>query len=196
MGDIQYIVQHLTDDLEPVARLARRFSGHDSCVDPISGGAFLSHRPGIAPEAYALRIYAGVGDSIITEYEEVRGITICPAYRDVLRKMNGAILFGLSLFGLPASMTKRPPLLNRSTVWPLDIATAQKQWRAPFKVPIDWLFVGFGPYSSKEHLGYFITPGDSVEARRKGGEKVEGWSSLRSFLEHELPRAEAAYPPA
>lgn len=58
----------------------------------------------------------------------------------------------------------------------------------------EWFLIGFGPYSEKEHVGYFIVPGDGVEAIRKGGEKVERWPSIRSLLEHELVRAEAAYP--
>ena len=194
MANLQQILQELTGDLEPVARLAQRFVEQDSLVDPISGGAFLSHRPRIALQAYALRIYAGIDDSTLAEYEDIHGLTICSTYRAVLRKMNGASLFEISLFGLPISMTKRPPLLDRSTAWPFDVATAQKNWSLPYNVPCDCFFMGYGPHSDKEHLGYFIVPGDGIVAMLKGGEKVERWPSIRSFLEHELARAEAAYP--
>ena len=126
MDRLDGILQQLTDDLEPIGLLASRFIGRDNCLDPISGAALLSHRPKIAPMAYALRIYPGVDDQMIAEYEDIHKIMICPTYRAVLRKMNGASLFKVSLFGLPASMAKRPPLMDRTTAWTLDIATARK----------------------------------------------------------------------
>src|SRR4030088_1445066 len=100
--------------------------------------------------------------------------------------MNAASLFEVSLFGRPKSMMERPPRLDRSTAWPFDLATAQKRWSLPYKVPGDWFFMCNGPYSEKEHVGYFIAPNNEIGAIRKGGEKVEHRSSVRSLLECEL----------
>ncbi len=193
MAEIETILQQLTGDLEPVAIVAQRLIGQDSFVDPVSGGAFMSHRPQIAPQAYALRIYPGLNEDVIAAYENIHSISICSTYREVLTKMNGAHLFGLSLFGVPAPMAKRPPLLDRSAVWPFDIATGQKDWRSPYRAPAGWFFLGYGPFSETEDVGYFITPDDRVEAVLKGGKSVERWSSIRSMLEHELARAETVY---
>ena len=194
MEQLHIILQQLTDELEPIRLLAQRFVGQDSGSDPISSAALLSHRPKIAPLAYALTIYPGVDDHAIAEYEDIHRIRICPTYRAVLRKMNGASLFKVSLFGLPPSMTKRPPLLDRRTAWPLDISIAQEHWSMKYKVPSDWFFIGYGPYSDWEHLGYFILPDDRIAAIREGGERVGDWASIRGFLEKELTRAEAGYP--
>jgi hypothetical protein len=66
-------------------------------------------------------------------YEDIHDITICPAYRAVLARMKGAMLFEVSLFGLPKTMAEKPPRLDRSTVWPFDLATAQKHWSLPLR---------------------------------------------------------------
>jgi hypothetical protein len=107
MERLHDILQHLTDDLEPIGILARRFVGQHSCVDSIPGGAFISHHPRIAPLAYALRVYAGVDDNAISEYEDIQGIMICSTYGAALRKMKGASLFEISLFGLPPDSALR-----------------------------------------------------------------------------------------
>ena len=103
-----------------------------------------------------------------------------------------ASLFELSLFGVPPSMATRPPLLDRSTAWPLDVGTAQTNWRSEYQT--DDFFIGVGPYARDEHVGYFMWANGGGEALRKNGEQVGQWSDLREFLTSELERAEGLYP--
>ncbi len=127
-------LEHLTGELEPVRDLVLRFLDRGSCIDAASGALCVSHRPGIAPEAGALRLFHAVGDRVISTYEQIHSITICPEYRSVLKRMNGAFLFEISLFGLPPSMCRVPPLLDRSTAWPLDLGSAQRNWAREYNV--------------------------------------------------------------
>jgi hypothetical protein len=108
--------------------------------------------------------------------------------------MNGAWLFRVALFGVPPMMAKRPPQVDRSTGWPLDIGAAQRNWRLDYNsTPTDF-FIGYGPYSDDEHLGYFLWPNGGIEALRRNGDRHGQWNDFASFLVDELTRAEAVYP--
>jgi hypothetical protein len=91
-------------------------------------------------------------------------------------------------------MAKRPPQIDRSTAWPLDIGTAQENWRLDYQSTPSDFFIGYGPHSDDEHLGYFLWPNGGVEALRRNGDRRGQWSDFRSFLAEELARAESIYP--
>lgn len=193
MTTAEELISGLSDDLEPVRVVAKRFLGADSCVDPATGALCASHRPRIAPLAYALRIFPGAGRSLIASYEGVHEIKICGSYRSLLMRMNGAYLFQIDLFGIPPTMATCPPLLDRSALWLLDLATAQKYWWRKYTTGED-CFVGYGPYSSNDPLGYFMSEDGAVRAVQVGGAVFRSWPSVRGFLTDELARAESAFP--
>ena len=99
----------------------------------------------------------------------------------------------MKLLGLPRSMAETPRKLDRSTVWPLDLATGQKSWRAVYDAPPSDFFIVYGPYSREEHVGYFLTPTSRVSRFRRSGELTGEWSSLTTFIDSELIRAQAVY---
>ena len=90
-------------------------------------------------------------------------------------------------------MAKRPPLLDRSASWPMDISDAQMLWRNPYPASADEFFIGIGPDSNDEHAGYFLWANGGVEALRKNGEQMGEWADFGEFLTEEIARAEGLY---
>jgi hypothetical protein len=198
--EMKAFLESLEGSLLPVRQTAERIFDEDSCVDPPSGALLISRRTSIAPEAFAFVLFPGIDAKLVAHYETVHGVrgthefSIPNAFRQVLKHLNGADLFQVSLFGVPRTMAGNPPLLSRSMRQPLDLATANQSWSAKYKPRSDQFHIGSGPYSSHESLGYFLSPDGAVEARRVGGECFATWQSIASFLSNELSRAESLYP--
>ncbi len=188
------IIAGLTNDLEPISRLANRMLAEDLPCGSAHGRLQLSERPHVGEEAYAVTLFMGVETEVIERYQILHKIEIPESYREILRMLNGANLFRLNLYGLPASMTKDPPLLDRTEIQPLDLATANRNWRHPFTADGSLFQIGGGPWSASENLGYFLSSDGGVRALRKQDLLVSSWSSVEKFLEDELPRVEAQYP--
>ena len=187
-------LEHLAGPLAPVREVALRLSGPDVKIDVVSGALCISRRPSVGSETFALRIFPGITPSVISDYETIHHCKIAELYGEFLQSMNGAHLFEISLFGIPPSMAKQSPQIDRSTAWPLDIGTAQEHCRRDYpSSPADY-FIGYGPYSSDEHVGYFLWPNGGVEAVRGNGERYDQWSDFRTFLTAELERAELVFP--
>lgn len=192
-------VELLDGELAPLRRVAGRFAGGDSWIDPTSGAALLSPRPAIAPEAYACVMFPGVSPKDIARYEEVRRSTdrqpldIPEVYKNVLLRLNGATLFRMTLFGLPTGMCQDPPMLDRSARQPLDLGTANSSWRKPYAPRPSQFQFGSGPYAHEENTAYFLNEDGSIDALLHGGRRVWTWSSLKPFLTTELARAEALF---
>ena len=169
-------------------------------IDPKTGVALVNHRPKVAPEAYALVIYPGITEAEVARYEKLheesagRTLLIPAVYRAVLARLNGAFLFQAALFGIPRSMLQDPPLLDRSTLQPLDIGSANAMWRLKYKVDPALLYFGDGPHSNTENLGYFLADNGAVETYKRGGKRLESWPSLGTFISAEIARLEAAWP--
>lgn len=191
-GDFDAFMASLHGDLAPIQELASRLRSGD--CDETPDAFALSHRPHIAPFAYALRLYKPLSPVTIATYQQLHGLEIVPQYLSVLQKLNGIDAFQFSLFGVPPSMANNPPLLNRSVAQPYDIATANRSWRLEYPVPVNWFHIGGGPYSFDENIGYFIDQDGTIQASRKNGELLRSWSSFRKFLADELALAEAGYP--
>jgi hypothetical protein len=73
------------------------------------------------------------------------------------------------------------------------LATAQKYWRRKY-ITAEGCFIGYGPDSASDHLGYFMSEDGYVRAVQEGGAVLRSWSSVREFLTDELARAESGYP--
>jgi len=124
---IDNFIGTLSGDLDPLRELAQEFGSSGSAVtdDEIA----LSHRPHVAPEAYALRLYAPLPSEVIQKYQNLHG-ALPRQYLAVLAKLNGLHAFELSLFGIPRSMANDPPLLNRSLSQPYDVGTVNRSWKS------------------------------------------------------------------
>lgn len=192
-------LQALTGELEPIRQTTERLVDQTAKVDPLAT-LLISHRAAIGTQAYAIVLFAGVSDDLIADYEQLHvsrapaKFAIPEAYRAILRALNGAHIYQMSLYGLPVSMSRDPPLLNRSVRQPLDLATANSHWKTPYAPNGSQFHFGSGPFSDDENLGYFLNPDGSIEARRVGGEGIGTWTSMTDFLAQEVVRFESLYP--
>jgi hypothetical protein len=190
--ELSALLDTFTDNLEPVRSLAARLSSEGSSTG--SASISLAPRPALGADACALELFYPPPSETLARYEGVHGIAISPVYREVLGQLNGMHAFELHLFGVPPSMARIPPLLDRSASHPLDLATANRHWRGEHAVEGDLFHFGGGPFSIDERVGYFLDAEGMIRSCRKNGREVESWKSFRDFLDAELRRAEADYP--
>ena len=180
-------LQALTGELEPIRQAAERLVDQTAKVEIPVETILISHRPAIGTEAYVIVLYPGVSEEHIADYEQIQSgrlpasFVIPRAYRALLQALNGADLYQMSLYGLPVSMSGNPPLLNRSVRQPLDLATANFNWKSQYRPSESQFHFGSGPYSDAENIGYFLNPDRSIESRRAGGEVFGTWASMGIF---------------
>ena len=197
---VQSTIAALDDDLAPIRLVAERVADADSVIDPRTAAALLSRRPKIGVEAYACVVFAGVAPDVMTRYEEIqrsignRDFEIPLSYRNVLHRLNGAWIFQVSLYGLPPSMCQKPPLLDRSSRQPLDLGTANQNWRKRYSTDLNHFHFGSGPHTFQENVAYFLDGDGRVFSLLPGAQQVSEWSSIQAFLSAEIPRAESLYP--
>jgi hypothetical protein len=144
-------------------------------------------------------LHPGIADDLIDHYVAMHStrsqFSLPEQYRTILRRLNGAHIFDLSLFGIPVSMAAKPPLLNRSVRQPFDLATANSSWSVSYKPEARQFHFGGGPYSWDENLGYFLNVDGSVGAKREGGQSFKFWPSVSEFPLDEIRRNEVLYGP-
>ena len=193
------MLSNLDRELTPIQLLAERLANSDSSIDLPTGAALISHRPHVGTEAYACVIFPGIGEEQTTCYEKLQSsrgndpFTIPNAYRSIVRRMNGAQFFRLTLYGLPPSMCQLPPLLNRAVRQPLDLGTANQRWRKKYSSDPALFHFGSSPYSPEANVGYFLKSNGSVVALLKGDHQECEWPSIERFLSQELLRAEQQF---
>lgn len=183
------------EPLAPINGVVAELVQHGEEVDFSRPGVVrISKRPKMGTEAYAVLLFSAIAEETITRYEEIHSVSIPGLYRHVLSATSGAFLFDLSLYGVPPSMAQDPPLLDRSQVWPLDLATANRLWRVGFTQDPDGFHFGGSPWDTHENVGYFLFADGSVRALLKGNQPAGDWASLEEFLEKELERCRLLYP--
>jgi hypothetical protein len=191
------ILEALDGELVPIRRIAERFA--DVAIEAGTGAALISHRPAIAPEAYACVLFPGITTSAIRRYDEIRRssgreiIEIPEVYKSVLLRINGAAVFGMNLFGVPPTMLNDPPLLDRTSRRPLDLGMANSLWRKRYAPRQSQFQFGSAPYSKEENTAYFLNEDGTIEALLGGGQRIRSWSSLGAFLSAELARSEELF---
>jgi hypothetical protein len=196
--EVHSMLLHLDQELTPIRLLAERLANSDASIDS-AGAALIAHCPHVGPEAFACVIFPGIGEEQTGIYEQLQNsrnndrFTIPIAYRHIVRRMNGAQFFRLSLYGLPSSIRQIPPMLNRSLRQPLDLGTANQLWRKKYSSDSGLFHFGSGPYSPEENVGYFLKPNGRVVALLKGERQAYEWPSFEEFLSRELPRAEELF---
>lgn len=196
--EIARFLTTLTGPLTPIREVAAKCLDATAKFDKRSKAYLIGHRPQVAPEAYAVELYPGVDDAAMDRYCRIHSkirfpVSIPESGRALLRVLNGARIFGGDLFGLPASMRRARPELDRSLRQSLDIATANEIWRIRYKVDAQLFFIGSGSYTYEENAGYFLAPDGHVEVYLPKAKQVEAYSSIEEFLAAELQRLEVNY---
>ncbi len=187
------IINSLDGDLQPIAEMVGTLLSQGVESRSVDGNLQLVRKPGFGSEAYAVTLFKGVEDRTIDRYERIHSVNIPETYRDVLHVLNGASVFGLNLYGVPSSMTKDPPLLDRSAVQPLDIATANARWRFGFTNDESLFQIGGAPWTPEENVAYFLTVDSGVASIRKHNAINASWDGLQTFLGEEIDRAQQVY---
>ena len=195
MNTIIAEVKELTrEKFAEIASAIERLEITDSTIDIKYGTYCISHRPNIAPKAFAIWIFPGIDEITISQYEKTNKVTIPDVYRDFLYTMNGATIFKLDLFGIPLSMVNEPPTVDRSTVTPKDISIANKRSLSEKSNKENSIFVfGGGPWTLEERVRYFLNEKEQVFSFKSNGEQVGQWSSFKQFLKEEIVRVEKEY---
>ena len=133
--------------------------------------------PWDAPQAAAYWIFEPLSFAM--------NIKVPPEYGAILQSMNGFRGLGFDLYGFPS-----PELLvNRKTVRPLSIRTANEHWRYEFRGAEHWFHFGGCELTPEENGGYFYA-GEKIVCLTEHGTVVDSWASFREFLESEVQRTE------
>ncbi|MEZ5853652.1 MAG: hypothetical protein R3D67_02500 [Hyphomicrobiaceae bacterium] len=101
-----------------------------------------------------------------------------------------ANLYELGLFGLPPSMLRDPPSISREDFQPLDLATANKYWRANYDAPSDALHFA-SCYVDQIGHGDFLFEDGRITRHAAGGTSTSEWAGFDTYLTEELDRMKA-----
>ena len=189
---IDALLRSLAGDLQPIRAMLEKHLERGSDAKLSSDALEMARSPKTGWPVFT--IFPGIPEPLLQTYERIHEVELHPQYRQILGSMNGAFLFQLSLFGVPPSMAKEPPLLDRSRAWPLDVGTAQSDWKDRYTQDREQFYFGGGARSWSENVGYFLGPDGEVTSRRAGGMVIGRWPGFREFLTAELVRMETLQP--
>jgi hypothetical protein len=177
-------------DLKPLADAAWQHRSRGASLRP-DGTVQVAPMPWVGPEAFAFVLYPPAEPAWLAGFANRAGRAVPPPYAAVLAALNGCFAFGLALYGLAPSLQARPPQVNRRALEPLDLEAANHYWAQEYHGADGEFHFGGCSWTATENAGYFITPEGLFRSRRKDGEVLREWSSLRDLLAEELPAAEA-----
>jgi hypothetical protein len=181
-------LQEMPPECAALAGHAGRYARFCSSI-AIDDTLQIGHTPWRAPEAYTFSLFVPAKKTWFQRFRSRTGRQIPQEYRNFLLGMNGCWAYGLALFGLPPSLQRDPPLMDRSRVQPLDLDAANRYWAREFKAPDDEFHFGGRSWSDAENVGYFWSE-SGLHSRRKSGEVVGQWGNLSTLLTEELAAAE------
>lgn len=174
--------------LAPLADAGRRYLKYPSVLTP-DGIMDIGHRPWVAKLNYMLMLYPSLNDEALQQYSKRFNLQVPAPYAAVLRAVNGAFCFGMSLCGVPPSMLGNPPLLERRLLQCHDLAMAATMWAREYRLPPGLFHFGSRDFSRTEKVGYFMD-GQRIRGFRKTGEQVGEWGNFTEFLAEELRTSE------
>lgn len=161
----------------------RTFALSASDLKEDDGALIACNDPSIAPFYFGFEIWPGLEKSGIEQYCRRFEVEIPDSYIDILHQANGVKLGKLNLYGIPISMLKEPPLLNRSIRQPLDIGTANLHWRKSFKDFSSKFHFGGIKWTFSENAGVFLDDSGIIVAVLKTGEVVQEFENYEKLLE-------------
>jgi len=187
--EIQARIADYSAFLQPLKEVVGRYVKHPSLLGE-DGVMLVGHQPWVGPKAYVFRLYPPVEDDEFERFCRRFGIEVPPSYGNVLRELNGAFCFGMSLFGITRSMLGDPPLIDRTVQQCHDLAVAAKDWIRQYRVPAGLFHFGYRHFSDTENTGYFIERDKRILSVKNKGEVVGEWNSFTEFLADELKASE------
>lgn len=183
-------LRKLPSELQPLAGAV--WQQHTRGVSRRADGTIqVAPTPWVGPEAYAIMLYPPPEPAWVAAFAHRSGQSIPESYARVLAALNGCFAFGLALYGLPPSLYEPPSRLDRRALEPLDLDAANRYWAHEYRGAEREFHFGGCTWTATENVGYFLTPGGPVRSRRKEGEVLREWPSIRDLLAEELPSAEA-----
>lgn len=180
----------LPPELEPLEAAVRRHYARGASVRP-DGTVQVAPMPWVGPEAFAFVLYPPAPLAWLPAFEHRLGQPIPEAYAAILAALNGCFAFGLALYGLPPSLQEPGSRLDHHVLQPLDLEAANRHWAREYRDAETEFHFGGCSWTATENLGYFITAGGTFRTRRKSGEVLGEWPSIRGLLAEEIPSAEA-----
>jgi hypothetical protein len=142
----------------------------------------ISHRPKVAPEAYAIILFPGIEITNIS-------LSIPRNYFEILKELNGAIFYELYLYGVPQSN-----LLKRDGTQQLSLITANEDWKHEYIGTKDLFHFGGCAWNLDMNVGYFLNNNNEVLSILNDGTVVNQWHQFNNFLSEEIERAKSIYP--
>ena len=180
---------NLPPQLLPLETAVRRHYPRGASVLP-DGTVQVAPMPWVGPEAFALVLYPPPEPAWLAGFAERNGGAVAEGYAPVLAALNGCFAFGLALYGLPPSLQGEPSRPGRHLLEPLDLEAANRYWAREYRDTTGEFHFGGCTWTTTENVGYFLTPDGRFRSRRKDGEVLQEWLSIRDLLDEELPAAE------
>jgi hypothetical protein len=160
-------------------------------VREVNGGAILiGPRPDIGALAYDVVLHPPISPQELGAYEHLAGFVVPPLLSEMLLALNGCKFFELSVYGVPLSMTREPPLLDRSTRAPLDLGSG-RWWRVNYlEAPESGVLFASRNVSDDGQVGFFLTPTGAVVGVANGKslapQDAGSWPSLSTWWASQL----------
>lgn len=180
----------LPSELQPLVTAVRQHYSRGASIRG-DGTVQVASMPWFGPEAFAFVLYPPAHPAWLASFRDRAGQAIPDSYARVLAAVNGCFAFGLALYGLPPSLQERSSRTDHRTLQPLDLEAANRYWAREYHGAEGEFHVGGCSWTATENVGYFLAPGGRWRSRRKEGEVLREWPSLRALLAEELPAAEA-----
>lgn len=157
------------DFLEPLRDALVRCSSSGGLRELEGDAVLIGPRPDIGALAYDVVLYPPISFESLDAYAHLTGFSIPPTLASMLAALNGCHFFGLNVYGVPLSMTRDPPLLDRSSRAPLELG-AGRWWRVNYSgYPEDaTLFASLNVSDEGGQVGFFLTPFGGVVGAGNG----------------------------
>ncbi len=183
------IIEHVSSfskELTPLGDECRKYAKFCSSIHKEESWN-IAHRPWIAPENYLITLFVPAKKSWFSKYKQLHNIDIPKVIQNVLIQTNGFFAFGMSFYGMPPTMLKSDPGLDRSR---LNIGTANRRWKLGYNIDQSLFHFAARHYTDSENIGYFLDKNSNIYSFRKTGEQLGMWSDLSSFLASEIKASE------
>lgn len=176
----------LPASLDPIARAARKIAAAGAWIHDSSGAFLAGHRPDLGTHSYDVIIFPPLPPAALESYQQVNDFALPEVLSGMLAQMNGCHLRALNIYGVPPSMTRDPPLLDRDGRSPLDISSGG-YWRHSYApAPAEYVLFASTPVGDDGLIGYFMNPAGQVIGRGNDSPTVEQqsgpWTNVTSWL--------------
>jgi hypothetical protein len=146
----------------------------------------LGNDTSVAPMYYKMTLWCGAKDTAIDLYESRFDLEIPEYVRVLLQAFNGLSLLGMSIYGIPESMLRNTPQIDRKSRQCLDIGTANKYWINEYSLNEKMFLFGGRHFSETENAGYFINTNGDILSYLTDGTLIDRWPNLKLFFESEV----------